>query len=224
MISNLNIETDCGLLSLAFALPGLLLPAGSAQLGLRAALEIRATHPETGVLVLSQYVEEGYALALAQQTPVEVRRQDAVSFAEACVLVDWLESEKVEHVHAHFGTNSTTVAMLCHALGGPTYSFTVHGPDEFDRPRALRLRRRLVIPTRRRNTDRAQQWLQPCRLFLCFDHGPQLRSQSDGPESFFRMRFAIVSSPITCSRVSISRCSFASSLAAMAGFLPVVGA
>ncbi|MBS3959617.1 MAG: diguanylate cyclase [Xanthomonadaceae bacterium] len=30
------------------------------------------------------------------------------------------------------------------------------------------------------------------------------------------MRFAIISSPITCSRVSISRCSFATSLAAWA--------
>jgi DNA-binding NarL/FixJ family response regulator len=32
--------------------------------GLRAALEIRARHPGTGVLVLSQYVEEAYALEL----------------------------------------------------------------------------------------------------------------------------------------------------------------
>ncbi len=32
--------------------------------GLRAALEIRASHPDTAVLVLSQYVEEGYAVEL----------------------------------------------------------------------------------------------------------------------------------------------------------------
>ncbi|MDF3043481.1 MAG: two component transcriptional regulator, LuxR family [Thermomicrobiales bacterium] len=32
--------------------------------GLRAALEIRKQLPETGVLILSQYVEEGYALEL----------------------------------------------------------------------------------------------------------------------------------------------------------------
>ena len=32
--------------------------------GLRAALEIRDRQPETGVLVLSQYIEEGYALDL----------------------------------------------------------------------------------------------------------------------------------------------------------------
>jgi DNA-binding NarL/FixJ family response regulator len=32
--------------------------------GLRAAAEIRERHPEVGVLVLSQYLEEGYALDL----------------------------------------------------------------------------------------------------------------------------------------------------------------
>ena len=40
------------------------MPPTNTDDGLRAALEIRATHPETGVLVLSQYVEEGYALDL----------------------------------------------------------------------------------------------------------------------------------------------------------------
>jgi DNA-binding NarL/FixJ family response regulator len=33
----------------------------------RAAKEIRENHPETAVLVLSQYVEEGYALELLQE-------------------------------------------------------------------------------------------------------------------------------------------------------------
>lgn len=54
--------------------------------------------------------------------------------AEACVLVEELERRGVRHVHAHFGTNSTAVAMLAHELGGPSYSFTVHGPEEFDKP------------------------------------------------------------------------------------------
>jgi colanic acid/amylovoran biosynthesis glycosyltransferase len=33
--------------------------------------------------------------------------------------------------------------MLCHALGGPGYSFTVHGPEEFDKPVALHLREKI---------------------------------------------------------------------------------
>lgn len=57
--------------------------------------------------------------------------------AEACVILSWLKSFGARHVHAHFGTNSTEVAMLTRALGGPPFSFTVHGPDEFLRPMGL---------------------------------------------------------------------------------------
>jgi len=64
-------------------------------------------------------------------------------FVEACTLVNWLREEQIEHVHAHFGTNSTEVALLAHILGGPTYSFTVHGPEEFDKPRFLHLTRKI---------------------------------------------------------------------------------
>ncbi|GAB4197840.1 MAG: glycosyltransferase [Sandaracinaceae bacterium] len=59
--------------------------------------------------------------------------------AEACILRRWLREDGVDHVHAHFGTNSTMVAMLCHELGGPSFSFTCHGPDEFDKPRLIHL-------------------------------------------------------------------------------------
>ena len=52
--------------------------------------------------------------------------------AEACLLLKWFKEEDISHLHAHFGINPAAVAMLCHALGGPTYSFTVHGPKEFD--------------------------------------------------------------------------------------------
>ncbi len=37
---------------------------------------------------------------------------------------------KIDHVHVHFLTNSTAVAMLARVMGGPSYSVTVHGPDE----------------------------------------------------------------------------------------------
>ena len=44
------------------------------------------------------------------------------------------------HLHAHFGTNAAAVAMLCRLLGGPPYSITMHGPEEFDAPGPLALR------------------------------------------------------------------------------------
>ena len=53
-----------------------------------------------------------------------------IYLAEACRIIPWLEEFGTRHVHAHFGTNSTEVVMLANALGGPQYSFTVHGQDE----------------------------------------------------------------------------------------------
>jgi glycosyltransferase involved in cell wall biosynthesis len=64
--------------------------------------------------------------------------------AEACVLLEELEQRGVRHVHAHFGTNSAAVAMLAHELGGPSYSFTVHGPEEFDKPDLIGLRQKIA--------------------------------------------------------------------------------
>ncbi|MGE1081703.1 glycosyltransferase family 4 protein [Pseudomonas shirazensis] len=62
-----------------------------------------------------------------------------IYLAEACRVVQWLQAFGAEHVHAHFGTNSTEVVMLANALGGPHYSFTVHGPEEFDKPQFLHI-------------------------------------------------------------------------------------
>jgi glycosyltransferase involved in cell wall biosynthesis len=56
-----------------------------------------------------------------------------IYLAEACRIERWLRRTDVRHVHAHFGTNSAEVAMLVHRLGRQSWSFTVHGPEEFDR-------------------------------------------------------------------------------------------
>ncbi|MFN7225273.1 MAG: glycosyltransferase [Paracoccaceae bacterium] len=58
---------------------------------------------------------------------------------EAAHLARRCHDLRLPHLHAHFGTNSATVAMLASLMGGPGYSFTVHGPEEFDAPRALSL-------------------------------------------------------------------------------------
>ena len=59
--------------------------------------------------------------------------------AEACRLALLLEKTSAAHLHAHFGTNAASVALLCRDLGGPPFSFTVHGPEEFDRPERIAL-------------------------------------------------------------------------------------
>ncbi len=56
---------------------------------------------------------------------------------EAIELRQRLQKARLKHVHVHFATNATTVAMLCGVLGGSTYSFTVHGPDELVEPYRL---------------------------------------------------------------------------------------
>jgi glycosyltransferase involved in cell wall biosynthesis len=66
-----------------------------------------------------------------------------VYLAQACALLEWLHAERATHLHAHFGTNPAEVAMLIRLLGGPPYSFTVHGPEEFDKPEFLGLREKV---------------------------------------------------------------------------------
>jgi glycosyltransferase involved in cell wall biosynthesis len=60
-----------------------------------------------------------------------------IYLAEACRVLSWLKASGARQIHAHFGTNSAEVAMLTNALGGPPYSFTAHGPEEFLRPIGL---------------------------------------------------------------------------------------
>lgn len=62
-----------------------------------------------------------------------------IYLAEACWIASQLKQNGITHMHAHFGTNSAEVAMLVSELAGITYSFTVHGPEEFDKARSLHL-------------------------------------------------------------------------------------
>lgn len=58
---------------------------------------------------------------------------------EAAWLLRRFECLRIDHLHAHFGTNPAAIAAIARAWGGPLFSFTVHGPDEFDAPIALSL-------------------------------------------------------------------------------------
>jgi colanic acid/amylovoran biosynthesis glycosyltransferase len=87
-----------------------------------------------------------------------------VYWAEACAVLDHLDTHSVAHVHAHFGTNSAEVVMLARAMGGPPYSFTVHGPDEFDRPQALHLAEKVeasafVVPISSYGRSQLYRWV-----------------------------------------------------------------
>jgi glycosyltransferase involved in cell wall biosynthesis len=58
--------------------------------------------------------------------------------AEACWIVQQLKRRGIAHVHAHFGANNAELAMLIAQLAPISYSVTVHGPDEFDKPLAMK--------------------------------------------------------------------------------------
>jgi glycosyltransferase involved in cell wall biosynthesis len=67
-----------------------------------------------------------------------------IYLAEACLVLSWLAADGIEHLHAHFGSNAAAVALLVRMLGGPPYSFTVHGPEEFDKPLQWKLREKIA--------------------------------------------------------------------------------
>jgi colanic acid/amylovoran biosynthesis glycosyltransferase len=67
-----------------------------------------------------------------------------VYLAHACYIVGLLRENGVSHIHAHFGTNTAEVAMLIRILGGPSYSFTVHGADEIDDVKNLGLSKKIA--------------------------------------------------------------------------------
>lgn len=52
-------------------------------------------------------------------------------FVEALMLGRWMRRLGLSHLHVHFATPAASVGLLCKAVFGIGYSFTVHGPDEF---------------------------------------------------------------------------------------------
>lgn len=78
-------------------------------------------------------------LALACGSRANARLRHLVYLAEAAHVARRCRDLDLKHLHAHFGTNPATVAMLASLLGAPAFSFTTHGPEEFDSPVALSL-------------------------------------------------------------------------------------
>lgn len=65
--------------------------------------------------------------------PDRGRVRHLIYLAEACLLRRWLERDGVTHLHAHFAHQPAATALFCRLLGGPPYSFTLHGFEEFER-------------------------------------------------------------------------------------------
>ena len=106
----------------------------------------------------------GAAVRLGRRSDRGILRH-CIYLAEACLLLRWLKvAGGVEHLHAHFGTNSAAVALFARRLGGPRYSFTVHGPEEFDHPVELSLREKIahaaaVVAVSSFGRSQLQRWI-----------------------------------------------------------------
>jgi glycosyltransferase involved in cell wall biosynthesis len=94
------------------------------------------------------------------------RTRHGAYWLEAAWLTRRLEKLNIEHLHAHFGTNPAAVGLLVRSLGGPPFSFTVHGPDEFDAPIALSLGRKIeaaafVVAISSYGRSQLMRWSKP---------------------------------------------------------------
>ena len=101
-------------------------------------------------------------LGLARQAPGQLRAalrmarsraaagesslaRQVIYMAEGAYVAARAKALDLRHIHAHFGTNSTRVAAYARIFGGPSFSFTVHGPEEFDNVAALDLGGKLAL-------------------------------------------------------------------------------
>jgi len=82
------------------------------------------------------------AIRMGRASHVGVLRH-LIYLTEAAFVLKRCHEQGIRHCHAHFGTNAAAVVALVRALGGPGYSFTTHGPEEFDAPAALSLGQKL---------------------------------------------------------------------------------
>lgn len=89
--------------------------------------------PSVLKMLIARPIRFFLALQLALKMGIRANRPwpfHLIYLAEACRIIPWLKEFGAHHVHAHFGTNSAEIVMLAKALGGPAYSFTVHGTDD----------------------------------------------------------------------------------------------
>ena len=117
------------------------LEMGLVRLTLTAVLWM-ATHPASTLAALARARACG-ARGAAGPSGTGGRLRHMIYLVEAAYIARRCKDLGIGHLHAHFGTNSATVALLARTLGGPQFSFTVHGPEEFDAPLALSLRQKI---------------------------------------------------------------------------------
>ena len=124
-------------------------PADSAEQAKTRYLLADGAGPLIGAMIATLFTAPGRlvsALGLAVRMARGGERSlpiHLIYLLEACLAARLVNRAGATHLHAHFGSNSAEVAMLAGLIGGFPYSFTVHGPEEFDKPYQWKLREKI---------------------------------------------------------------------------------
>lgn len=102
-----------------------ILKAGAVEI-VRCFVAMLVTRP----LAMGQAIQQTFKIGWRSERGIF---RHLIYVAEAAMLACWCRRDAIEHLHAHFGTNSAAIAMLASRLSGIPYSFTAHGPEEFDK-------------------------------------------------------------------------------------------
>lgn len=133
------------------------------------------------VRAVAQYVPESLARSLRKTAAtwgrVATRAAGGLASAAGCVLrhrgahwreleqavylLRWVDRMRIDHVHAHFGTDAATVALLAHEIEGISFNLTLHAFDVFRADVDRRLLTRKINASRYTVTvsEFNRQWL-----------------------------------------------------------------
>lgn len=143
---------------------------------------------------LKMYAALCLAIRVSRQTDGRLLHH-LVCVAEASRILIWIVRSRARHLHAHFGTNSAEIAMQIRVLGGPPFSFTVHGPEEFLAPLGLEDKvRRSAFVVAISSFGRSQLYLRTAAALW-----PKIRVVHCGLEPSFHS--VVASTPISSSRL-----------------------
>ena len=98
----------------------------------------RVTYLPRNAFLKKCHIQEGrYTDGCFSEQPLQKlfnheERAPATLLFQAAAVAGLAAAKGVQHLHAHFGTDVTTAAMLAGRLSGISYSFTAHAKDIYD--------------------------------------------------------------------------------------------
>jgi colanic acid/amylovoran biosynthesis glycosyltransferase len=110
-------------------------------------LQMSLSFPEAWAELAVRYrepVSRGNAARTLLAALADPHERGRRGLAQAVEIARLAESEKIDHLHAHFANQPATTALLAHQLCGVSFSFTAHAKDIWTNPATARDWRRLA--------------------------------------------------------------------------------